>query len=217
MTPAPGSDPRRGRRYHHGELRAALIEASFGLLSESGLAGFSVAQVARRLGVSTAAPYRHFPDRDHLMAAVATQAAVELTEEFRRAADNAGQDPAERFAATAGAYVRFVDARGAGFNVIFATELEQLRDGALAEAGRQLMDTLLEMAQQAAAQGPEASLTLVEQHLVAAHGYVTLYRDAFFARPRYDGIDAIADRAVAAGRALLRGIPGAPATGAAPA
>ena len=50
--------------------------------------------MARRLGVSTAAPYRHFPDRDHLMAAVATQAAVELAEEFGRAVADAGSDPA---------------------------------------------------------------------------------------------------------------------------
>jgi AcrR family transcriptional regulator len=193
----------RGRRYHHGELRKALVETSFELLAESGPAAFSVAQVARRLGVSTAAPYRHFPDRDHLVAAVATQAAEELAEAAREAAEAAGEDPAERFAATAGAYVRYVGARGAGFNLIFSAELERLHDGALAEAGRRLMDLLLELAQQAGGEGPEATLLLLEQHLVAAHGYVTLYRDAFFAR-RYHGLDPIAERAVAASRALLR-------------
>jgi AcrR family transcriptional regulator len=205
VSPTAGSGSQRGRRYHHGELRTALIEASFDLLAESGLAAFSVAQVARRLGVSTAAPYRHFPDRDHLVAAVATQAAGELTELFQETAERAGEDPAERFAATAGAYVRYVGARGAGFNLIFAAELERLRDGALADAGRRLMDLLLELAQQAGGQGPEASLTLLEHHLVAAQGYVTLYRDGFFAR-RYDGIDPVAERAVAESRTLLRGM-----------
>ncbi|MDN3354318.1 TetR/AcrR family transcriptional regulator [Actinomadura sp. DC4] len=192
------------RRYHHGELREALIEASFDLLAESGLAAFSVAQVARRLGVSTAAPYRHFPDRDHLVAAVATRAAEELTKAFREVAERAGEDPVERFAATAGAYVRYVSERGAGFGLIFAAELERLRDGTLADAGRRLMDLLLELAQEVTDQGPDAALTLLERHLVTAHGYATLHRDAFFVR-RFTGIDSVAERAVAASRALARG------------
>jgi AcrR family transcriptional regulator len=202
VSTSAGSRPQRGR-YHHGELRAALIEASFGLLAESGLAAFSVAQVARRLGVSTAAPYRHFPDRDHLMAAVATQAAAELAEQFGQAAERAGNDPAERFAATAGAYVRFVGTRGAGFDVIFAVALERLQDRALADAGRRLMDLLLELAQQATGQGPEACLVLVGQHVAGAHGCATLRSDGFFRRQ--ETIDTIADLAVAASRTLLRG------------
>ncbi|TKA11516.1 TetR/AcrR family transcriptional regulator [Actinacidiphila oryziradicis] len=210
MTTSPASQPQRGR-YHHGELRAALIEASFELLAESGLAAFSVAQVARKLGVSTAAPYRHFPDRDHLMAAVATQAAAELAEQFRQTAERAGNDAAERFAATAGAYVRFVGTRGAGFDVIFAADLERLQDRALADAGRRLMDLLLELTQQATGQGPETSLALVGQHVAAAHGYVTLHSDGFFRRQ--ESIDTIADLAVAASRALLRGTPEAQAAG----
>ena len=205
MPQGSGSGPRRGGRYHHGELRAALIEASFELLAESGLAAFSVAQVARRLGVSTAAPYRHFPDRDHLVAAVAAQAAVELKERFIEAAEEAGEDPAERFAATAGAYVRFAGTRGAGFDVIFAAELDRLHDDALVDAGRRLMDLLLDLAQRATGQSLEVSLTLVEHHIVAAHGYVALHRQGFFAR-RYDGVAATADRAVAESRTLLRGM-----------
>ena len=196
---------KRGR-YHPGALRPALIEASFGLLAESGLAGFSVAQVARRLGVSTAAPYRHFPDRDHLMVAVATQAAVELAEQFGQAVAGAGSDPAERFVVTAGTYVRFVGTRGAGFDVIFAAGLERLQNAALIDAGRHLMDLLRELAEQATGQDVEACLTLVGQHLVAAHGYVTLYTDGFFFR-RQESIDEIADLAMAASRTLLRGTP----------
>lgn len=206
--------PQRGR-YHHGELRPALIEASFDQLAESGPAAFSVAQVARRLGVSTAAPYRHFPDREHLMAAVATRAATELAERFRQAAESAGPDPAERFAATAGAYVRFVGARGAGFDVIFARPLESLQDRDLADAGRRLMDTLFELAQDALGQGPEAALTLTEQHVTAAHGYATLHPGGLFRRrSRREGIDGTADLAVAASRALIHGAPDAPSPGA---
>ncbi|MCM3925486.1 TetR/AcrR family transcriptional regulator, partial [Frankia sp. AiPs1] len=55
--------------YHHGDLAAALVDGALDLIAEGGLAAFSVAAVARRVGVSSAAPYRHFPDRDSLLAA----------------------------------------------------------------------------------------------------------------------------------------------------
>jgi len=188
-----------GRPYHHGDLPAALIRTSFELLAEHGLAEFSVAKVARRLGISTAAPYRHYPDRDHLLAAVATTAAGELTEAIRAAA-TAG-DPVERFAAAGGAYVRFVVSRGVGIEVIFAEDLTKLQDEALATAGRELVDLLIELADDL---GDQNSLRLVDNLVALSHGYATLYRSGFFTRgSRYD-LDEIADRATEAGRALVR-------------
>jgi AcrR family transcriptional regulator len=204
VTSTPQDSHRRGR-YHHGDLRSALIKTGFDLLASSGPTAFSVARVARELGVSTAAPYRHFPDRDHLLAAVATQAAEELAVEVERAAEGAGDDPAERFAATAGAYVRFAGTRGAGFTVIFATELRALHDQALAAAGRHLMDLLLTLAQEATGLGPEHALRLLEQHIAAAHGYVALRADGFFSR-RQHTVEQLADQAVEASRTLLRGL-----------
>src|SRR3954449_5786141 len=97
--------------YHHGNLRSALIEGSFEQLAAHGLSEFSVAKVARAVAVSTASPYRHFADRDALLAAVAAQAAAELADRIRVDADGAGEDPVERFAVTAGTYVRFVAER----------------------------------------------------------------------------------------------------------
>jgi AcrR family transcriptional regulator len=66
------------RRYHHGNLRAALIEAALSLLAEGGPAVLSLREVARRAGVSHAAPYRHFDDRAALLSALAEHAFVEL-------------------------------------------------------------------------------------------------------------------------------------------
>jgi len=123
MTASRGSGVSTDRGYHHGDLRAKLIEASFDLLAECGLQRFSVAAVARRLGVSSAAPYRHFPDRAHLLAAVSAVAARDLRAAIVAAADAAGPEPGARLAAAAGAYVRYVGRTGAGFHVIFATEL----------------------------------------------------------------------------------------------
>jgi AcrR family transcriptional regulator len=195
----------------HGNLRSALVTASFELLAESGLAGFSVAELTRRLGVSTAAPYRHFRDREELLAAVATRAAGELAGAMRAAADATGADPVERLAATAGAYVRFVSARGAGFDVIYAKELRHLRDDDLAEAGRGLMSMLLDLAQRARDVDPLGALQLLEQVISLAHGYTTLDTDGFLTEARLFGGD-VATRATTAAAALIRGvIPPSPA------
>jgi AcrR family transcriptional regulator len=192
------------RPYHHGNLRSELVEASFVLLAEQGLAGFSVAQVARAVGVSTASPYRHFADRDHLLAAVAAQAAVELADRMRADVQAAGPDAREGFAVTAGTYVRYVAQRGAGLNVIFATPLGGLDDPALAQAGRDLMSLLFDLAwATGAAPTPEQALVLLERHFVTAHGYVTLRRDSHFTLGD-TSVDGIAERAVQATRDLLR-------------
>jgi AcrR family transcriptional regulator len=199
-----GAEPDRARGRRRGDLRSALVAESFGLLSESGLAGFSVAELARRLQVSTAAPYRHFRDRDALLAAVATRAAGELTAAMRAAVAAAGPDPIDRFAATAGAYVHFVSTRGAGFDVIFAPALRHLHDSDLAEAGRELMALLLDLAQDAHPAGPREALRLLEQVSALAHGYATLDTDGFLSDARPSDGD-VATRATRAAAGLVRG------------
>src|SRR6202040_227247 len=64
---------RTERGYHHGNLKEALLQAALGLIAEKGPAGFTFADAARAAGVSPAAPYRHFRDRDALMADVARE------------------------------------------------------------------------------------------------------------------------------------------------
>ena len=66
-----GKHPSERRGYHHGNLREALIEAALDLIAQKGPAGFTFAEAARWAGVSSAAPYRHFRDRDALLADVA--------------------------------------------------------------------------------------------------------------------------------------------------
>ncbi|MEU4626731.1 helix-turn-helix domain-containing protein [Actinoplanes sp. NPDC023801] len=192
------------RAYHHGDLRAALISASFDLLAEQGLQRFSVAAVARRLEVSSAAPYRHFPDRDHLLSAVSAAAAHDLNAAILAAADAAGDDPAERLAATAGAYVRFVTRTGAGLPVIYAAELYRVTDDARREHTRTLMTTMLELGAATATRSYEETVLLVEATIAVAHGYASLYAEGFFAR-NDSTVDAIAGRAVEAARTLNPG------------
>src|ERR1022692_5263724 len=66
--------PGKGGRYHHGDLRAALVGTAIEVIGEGGVRGFSLAEASRRLGVAVSAPYAHFVDRDDLLAAVAVHA-----------------------------------------------------------------------------------------------------------------------------------------------
>jgi AcrR family transcriptional regulator len=104
----------REQRYHHGNLREALIEAALALLAERGQLALSLREVARRAGVSHAAPYRHFTDRAELLAALADHGFAELERELSGAGSSLG--------AVAGAYVRFALAQPARFRLMFEPE-----------------------------------------------------------------------------------------------
>ncbi len=79
------SDDGGKRGYHHGNLREALIFAAIGLISDKGLQGFTFAEAARAAGVSAAAPYRHFKDRDALVAEVARYGFERFAERLEKA------------------------------------------------------------------------------------------------------------------------------------
>ena len=104
--------------YHHGDLRAACLRAARELLEEDGAAGLSLRAVARRAGVSAAAPYRHFADRDALVSAVAAQGYRELAGHLTAA--HPSPTTPDELAAVAVAYVRFALDRPALFRVMFA-------------------------------------------------------------------------------------------------
>ncbi len=108
--------------YHHGNLRRALIDAALELIEKEGPASLSLREVARRAGVSTAAPYRHFLSREALLAAVAEEGFRLLGDEIRRAI--AAHDDAPRCLGEAGiAYVLFAAAHPSRYNVMFSPEL----------------------------------------------------------------------------------------------
>ncbi|MER7079326.1 transcriptional regulator, TetR family [Saccharopolyspora kobensis] len=104
--------------YHHGDLRAACLRAARELLEEDGSAGLSLRAVARRAGVSATAPYRHYPDRDALVSAVAAEGYRELAGHL--AAAHPSPATPDDLAAIAVAYVRFALDHPAMFRVMFA-------------------------------------------------------------------------------------------------
>jgi AcrR family transcriptional regulator len=107
----------RARGQHHGDLRPALLAAALDLLAESGAAALTLRAVARRAGVSPAAPYHHFADKAALLDAVALDGFRQLA---RVQAAVPAADPLERVAALTAAYVRFALAHRAHYAVMIA-------------------------------------------------------------------------------------------------
>lgn len=108
-----------GDRYHHGDLRRALVVAGLELAMERRLEDFSLREVARRAGVSTAAPYWHFADRDALLAAMGAECAARWLQAMRDAVrDLAPDDSLRRLQATGIAHVRFAVENPAHFRVM---------------------------------------------------------------------------------------------------
>lgn len=120
-TKTSPSRPRLRRRtsYHHGHLREALIDAALRMIREHGAESVSVREVAKRAGVSSGAPFRHFPTRTALMTAVAEQAMSRFREEIVRALDEVrSAAPMHRFRALGTAYMRWVIRNPEHFEVI---------------------------------------------------------------------------------------------------
>jgi AcrR family transcriptional regulator len=100
-----GGAGRRG--YHHGRLKDALIEAARSLVTERGPAGFTLAEAAKLVGVTAAAPYRHFSDRNALMAELARRAFEQFGQRLSAAWDNGRPDPPTALARMGTAYLTF--------------------------------------------------------------------------------------------------------------
>jgi AcrR family transcriptional regulator len=118
--------PQSKAPYHHGNLRPALVRAAMELLEESGEAALSLRAVARRAGVSPAAPYRHYADREALVSAVAAVGYRELAE--RLSAAHPSPSTPEQLAAVAIAYVQFALERPALFRIMFGEPCDRDND-----------------------------------------------------------------------------------------
>src|ERR1700747_2060815 len=112
--------------YHHGHLRAALVSAALELLEERGETELSLRAVARRAGVSPAAPYRHYADREALASAVAAIGYRELA--ARLGAAHPMPSPPDELASVAIAYVQFALERPALFRIMFGEPCDRDSD-----------------------------------------------------------------------------------------
>jgi AcrR family transcriptional regulator len=112
----------RSRPYHHGDLRNALRKAAHEILEEEGSAALSLRAVARKAGVSHAAPYRHFPSHAALLAELAQDGFAELRNVIAAAASAPGLQE-DRIARIGGAYMRFVARRPALVRLMYGPQL----------------------------------------------------------------------------------------------
>ncbi|MFK7977928.1 MAG: TetR/AcrR family transcriptional regulator [Halioglobus sp.] len=108
--------------YHHGNLRDALIVAAAELIEESGSADFSVSDTARRAGVSNAAPYRHFADKEALLQAVSELGFFAMDEGMREIANGYEYGSQACIVELGKGYIRFVTSRPAFFNLMWGEE-----------------------------------------------------------------------------------------------
>jgi AcrR family transcriptional regulator len=193
----------KGGRYHHGELRAALVDAAIELIAEHGVRGFSLAEASRRVGVTVAAPYRHFADRDELLAAVAVRA-LEVFAELMAADATNTEAPAPRLAAMTRAYVRFAAEQRPLFETVFHAGLNKSRYPDLKRA-YEPVDALFLSAVNEICEGDAAAAdTLAAVLEASAHGHAALLLDGEYGEGA-DAVRAAADQAARATRALIDG------------
>lgn len=119
---APPPSGKSGRGYHHGDLRNGLLEAARTILEEESLAALTLRAVARKAGVSHAAPYRHFPNHEALLVELSVEGFDELRMAIAEAAKAQGVE-SEKIANIGAAYMRFVAQRPALARLMFGGQL----------------------------------------------------------------------------------------------
>jgi AcrR family transcriptional regulator len=197
------SDRPSPRRYHHGDLRNALIDAAVDLIAERGVRDFSLAEVGRRVGVSAAAPYRHFADREDLLVAVAVRALTAFGETVV-AQVPADLPPGDRLPAVASAYVRFAGSQRTLFESIFATGIDKAKHPEVHEAEAPIDAMVEHCVEQLCPGDPGAAQSLADALAATAHGYATRLLDGMYAADP-DPVGTASRKAAGAVRALIRG------------
>lgn len=170
----PDQTPPAGRsqsRYHHGDLPNALRAAALEMVAERGVAGFTIKDAAMRVGVSPAAPYRHFEDRESLLRAAAREPYARLVERFERTTQG---DPAARLGSMMGAFVEWAAAEPAAHAILFGSDVDKHADPALADLGARATAAMLEAA--GAVAGQDAPELMVSAYAIA-QGHAALLRD----------------------------------------
>ncbi|MCB1121893.1 MAG: TetR/AcrR family transcriptional regulator [Verrucomicrobiae bacterium] len=105
--------------FHHGNLKAALIDHSLQILANEGVEGLTLRKAARHAGVSEAAPYRHFKDKDALLAAIATQGFLKLATELEQVEQLYEDDARRLFRESCLAYIRFAQSNPDSMRIMF--------------------------------------------------------------------------------------------------
>jgi AcrR family transcriptional regulator len=171
---------RGGRRsYHHGNLREALISAALALIAQKGPAGFTFAEAARQAGVSPAAPYRHFRDRDALMADVARRGFELFAQRLATAWDEGRPSPLRALERMGGAYLGFARDEPAYFAAMFEAGLPMSEHRELQETSQRALGALRQACEAIVASMPAAKrppAMMMALHIWSlSHGIASLF------------------------------------------
>jgi AcrR family transcriptional regulator len=167
------------RGYHHGNLREALLRAALELIAQKGPAGFTFAEAARWAGVSPAAPYRHFRDRDELLASVALRGFEQFETTLSRAWDEGQPDALTALDRFGKAYLDFARTEPAYYSAMFEAGIPFTTSAELRDAGERAFAVLRGAADKICAEisGPRRPPALmVALHIWSmAHGVASLF------------------------------------------
>jgi AcrR family transcriptional regulator len=167
------------RGYHHGNLKEALLRAALELIAQKGPAGFTFAEAARWAGVSPAAPYRHFRDRDELLANIALRGFAQFEAILARAWDDGRPDVFFALDRLGKAYLDFARSQPAYYSAMFEAGIPLTNNVELREAGDRAFAVLRAAAEKLCAQVAARSrppALMVALHVWAmAHGVASLF------------------------------------------
>jgi AcrR family transcriptional regulator len=173
----PAADRLPSRPYHHGDLRRALIDAAVQVIEHDGLATLSLRDLARRVGVSHAAPVYHFGDKAGLLTAVAAEGFSKLADELQRTYTETSS-----FLELAVAYVRFAVVYRAHFEVMFRPELYHRDTPELDQARSRTRELLYGPLQQLRGESADTQRAGLAAWSLA-HGLATLLISGNLTRP----------------------------------
>jgi AcrR family transcriptional regulator len=172
-------DSRGPRGYHHGNLKEALIQAALDLIARKGPAGFTFAEAARWAGVSPAAPYRHFRDRDDLLIDIARRGFEQFAVALARAWDDGRPDPFAAFERLGRAYLAFARSEPAYYSAMFEAGIPLDSNADLREAGERAFAVLRSASEKLIARLPSErrppALMMALHIWSLAHGVAALF------------------------------------------
>jgi AcrR family transcriptional regulator len=171
---------RNERGYHHGNLKEALLQAALGLIAEKGAAGFTFADAARMAGVSPAAPYRHFRDRDELLSNIAQRGFEQFEAALSQAWDDGRPETVTAFERVGKAYLAFAREEPAFYSAMFESGLATDVSAGLQAAAERAFAVIRAAAERLAALAPPGSprppALMMALHIWSmSHGVASLF------------------------------------------
>jgi AcrR family transcriptional regulator len=167
------------RGYHHGNLKEALVRAALELIAQKGAAGFTFAEAARSAGVSPAAPYRHFRDRDELLTDVARRGFDQFETALARAWDDGRPDVLTAFDRMGKAYLQFAKSEPAYYSAMFEAGIPTDSSPELRDASERAFAVLRQATERLVATMPAPNrppVLMMALHIWAlSHGIASLF------------------------------------------